>query len=424
MCSVAGFVAIFVFGFAFLWTQAGGVVPGVNDADDYQVAFQTDDVKNVRADSDVTVAGVVVGRVAEQTLEDDGARMVLSLDREVAPLHEGAAVRVGMKSVTGQSQVAIEDGDGPELPDGATLPKSAVRPAVEIDEVLKALDSETREALSETVRSLGEATKGSDKDIQKLMSGLGDLGREGHTALDAIAAQSDDLKTLTKEASTLLDALDTGRGQIANVVRDANRLAESTAGQDEAIKRTMRSMPELLDAARTATGELGELSKPLDPVAADLRAAAPDLDQALHQLPAVSADLRGLLPDLDGVLDKAPATLNRVPTFGTDVRSLVPEAELLLRDVNPMLAYLEPYGRDVGAMLTNFGDSMNKVVENGVVRPLRLAPIFNTGSLRGGTEPLTELDPNHWNNPYPAPGQAADPAPFEGDYPKVERAPK
>lgn len=417
---VLAFVGAFVASFGYFWVKYGGELPDGQD-DTYQVSFRTHDVKNLQELGDVSIAGVVIGRVDRREPAGDKTRVVLNLDRET-PLHQGATVRIGVKGLVGTSYVDIVDGKGPPIPDGTTLPDSSVKPAVDIDEVINTLGPKTRANLRSAVRSLGEATGGTARDTNRLMQGLGMLGRSGHTVLDALASQSRDLQALTREATTLMDTVNTTRGRIAHVVRDAATLTDATAGQREAIESTVRSLPRVLGQARTATDKVSELSGALAPVAKDLNQAAPHLNQALLQLPSVSDDLRGLVPDLDRTLDRAPATLNRVPAFASDVRGLIPGAETMLRDVNPMLAYLRPYGRDIGSMFASFGASMDMVAENGV-RPIRLAPVFDTGTVRGLPVPTT-ADPLTWANPYPKPGTADDPAPYRGEYPRVKREPK
>lgn len=416
------FVAFFIAGLVYFLDSTGVKVPFVSKTSDYRIQFVGKSVKQLAKGSDVTIAGVKVGTVEEMRPQNGKVRVVLHLTQNT-PLHEGASVRVGLKSLIGQSYVDVVDGKGSELPSGTTLKGDSVIPPVDIQEVIDTLGPETRKDLSSAVQSLGQATGGTGKDVSRMMSGLGMLGRNGHTALEAVAAQSDDMKSLVREATVLMDTLDTGRGQIVDVVQNANRLTETTAGQRQALESTMRQLPGLLGSARTATGELKSLSGSLAPVAANLRDAAPGLNTALQQLPAVSRDLRGLLPSLNGTLDEAPATLNRVPTFASDVRNLIPTARTLLRDVNPMLSYLAPYGRDIGAMTASFGAAMDTKIENGV-RPIRLAPIFNTGSVRNVPLYIENLDPTHWNNAYPQPGQAANPRPFEGKYPRVQQEPK
>ena len=417
LISVGGFVAVFAGGFVHFWTGAGGSIPGITGRGQYQISFVTDQVKNLRRSGDASIAGVVVGSVKDETLDGSRTKVTLSLDPDVAPLHQGATVRIGLKSIVGQSYVDIVDGEGTEIPAGGTLPDQAVIEPVDVDEVLGTFDPKTRKALSGTIRSLAATTHGTSGSLDQLMTGLGSLGREGYTAVDAIAAQSDDLRSLVRETTTLMNALDSGQGQIASVVSDARQLTMATSQQKDALAHSMRSMPSFLATARSATGSLTGLGGALAPVAADLRKAAPDLNVALAQLPSTTRDLQGLVPDLDATLTTAPATLKRVPAVGSDLHALLPAAQVTLGDINPMLDYLKPYGRDIGAMFANFGASMDVVSENGV-RPIRVAPIFNTRSLAGNPLPL-KFDPLHWNNPYPAPGQAGNPSPFKGSYPQV-----
>jgi phospholipid/cholesterol/gamma-HCH transport system substrate-binding protein len=387
--------------------------------------MSTKDVQGLINDSEVRIAGVKVGRVTklEAAGEDGAAHIEMTLDDNAVPLHQGVTARIGMKSLIGATFVDVVDGHGPALPSGYQLPQQEILPAVSLESVVRGLDPKTRQALTGTVRSLSAATAGRGQDLGQLAEGLGRLGAQGHTALDAIAAQSDDLTALTGETTQLLDALDTGNGQIVHVVDDARTITGATAGQSAALQQTVKQLPGTLDSAREATGKLSELTGPLAPVAADLKDAAPDLDKALQQLPDTSRDLRGLLPDLKGTLDRAPATLDRVPDLTDDVDALVPPTHELLRDANPALAYAAPYGRDTGAMLASFAASMQTNTENGV-NAVRLAPVINSQSLRGVPVKTAGIDPTNWNNPYAIPGQAGRQAPFSGPYPRLERAPR
>lgn len=422
LATVLGFTLACAVGLGFLWTRAGGTVPLVTEHRAYDVTFASTDIKNLRDLGDVKVAGVTVGRVEETSLGDDGAVVNIALDEEVAPLHEGVTVRVGVKSLVGSSYVEVVDGDGPEIEDGAALPASAVKESVDVDELFNALDAKTRANLSASLRSLDTVTRGRGQELDRLLRGAGRLGTSGHTVLDAVAAQSSELELLSREATQLLATLDTGRGQIATLVRDARTLTGALAGQRTSIEETVRQLPGLLDHVRTGAVKLEELSGPLTPIARHLRVAAPDLNRALVNLPSVTDDLHGLLPALDDSLDAAPATLDRIPPVADDLSGLVPDALATLRDLNPMLAYLAPYGRDTGAMLASFGASMDRVAEDGI-RPIRLAAVFGPGSIRG--VPIrVNPDDLYWTNPYPAPGAAGTGSPWRGEYPRLQREPR
>lgn len=416
--TVLVFVGVFVAGLVFFLRNSGASVPVVDQAP-WHASFVVDDVKNLKVNSEVSIAGVVIGRVSE--LEPDGRRTEVSIDLDQGhgALRTGATARIGVKSVIGQSYVDVVDGSGEPMADGVVLADDDVVPAVDIDEVINTLDPRTRTALREVIRGLGIGTADQAQALDQLMTGLGDLGREGTTVVGAISAQSEDLEALVREAGRLMHALDEGQGQIVEVVTQARDIVAATSAEDAALRESVTKLPGLIGSADAATNELGQLATSLAPVAADLRAAAPGLDQALTQLPSISHELNKMVAPLDGALRAAPATLQRIPAFDRDVTALIPQLEVLLSDVNPMLAYLEPYGRDIGAMFGSFGASMDVAMENGV-KPIRLAPVFNAGSLRGNPLPLT-IDPTTWINPYPRPGTAGQPQPGRGAYPRIER---
>lgn len=415
---VVVFTAACVAGFFLLWVKSGGGVVGFTHSNNYRLTFETDDVKNLRDLGDVSIAGVRVGQVESTEIDGGKAKVVISIDDDVAPLHSGATVRVGVKSLVGSSYVEVIDGNGSSIANNTKLAAESVIPAVDVDELLSTLNPKTRRALSGAVQSLAKATGGTQEQFDQVMTGLGQIG-DGANALDALAAQSDDLQELSRQATVLLNALDTGRGQIADLVGDAQRLTAASAGERNALEETVQALPALVRSAANGAQSLEELSGPLAPIASDLRKAAPDLNTALINLPATTNDLRGLLPSLNGTLDAAPATLSQVPALANDARALLPSLHTLLRDVDPMLSYMAPYGLDLGALFANFGASFDTVAEDGI-KPIRLtATAEGLGSIKGLPIKLPPT-PFFWTNPYPAPHSADQPGPFKGNYPQVQ----
>jgi phospholipid/cholesterol/gamma-HCH transport system substrate-binding protein len=403
--------------FAYLWVNSGGKLPPITKPG-YQVSFEVPRVANLVAYSDVMIAGVPVGKVESVDAQTDGATVTVKLDQG-HPLHEGASVRIRNKTLVEETFVEIADGEGAALANGSTLPSGSARPGVNLDEVIASLDPKTRAALGSTLRSLGNGTSGSRPDVSAALSGLGLVGRQGAPVADALAEQSEDLRELSGNSAALLAALDTRRGQIADLVESANQVAQATSGGAGEIEVAVRTLPTLLDTAREASGGLNRLSVSLRPVAANLAEAAPPLSAALEELPATSADLRALLPSLDGALTKAPATLARVPRLADDVRAIVPHASVALSDVNPMLAYLRPYGPEIASYFTNWNDSLN--AGDGVSRFWRVYPIMNEKSLGGTPVNTHNFAPFNKFSPYPLPGTLQEPRPNERPYPRVKR---
>lgn len=416
--TVLGFALACLVGFGYLWVKAGGSIPGVAGPYGYTVSFNTSDIKNLRSTGDVRIAGVVVGRVESTTADNGKVRVTLSLNSNAAPLHSGVKFRIGVKSLVGSSFVNIVDGTGATLPSGTTVPASAVTPAVDVDELFSMLDAPTRKNLSAAVQGLGVATNGTGQSVSSLMIGLGQIADPGGQVLHDLATQGKDIQDLSLQARRLLDALDTGQGQIADLVSNAQQLTAATAAKREALQSTVRQLPGLIGSLNTGAQSLDQLAGPLAPVAASLRQAAPDLAKALENLPATTNDLHGLLPSLNQTLVEAPATLTALPGFDASLRSLVPTAQATMADVTPMLSYLAPYGEDLGALFGNFGGSFDTVAEDGII-PIRLtATAEGTNTIRGVPVKLPGLGLS-WNNPYPSPLTVDQPSPFKGAYPRV-----
>ncbi|GAB3141345.1 hypothetical protein GCM10027258_23800 [Amycolatopsis stemonae] len=421
---VLAFVLACVVFLGFLLAQSGANVPLLGKSAGYRVSVRVSDVDNLVSFSDVQLAGLNCGKVAGIEREGDKVRLDLDLDDAAAPLHQGVTVQVSEKSLAGQSYVKLVDGSGPELPGGTVLADSAAKPSVQLHDVLASLDQPTRDALGSTLRSLGQATNGSADDIGRGMTGLAKLGRDGHTALDALSAQSTDLRALMAQSTTLLNALDTGQGQIADLVTDANRLTTATAGQRQAVEAALRQLPGVVGSTQTAADKFTALSGSLAPVAADLKAAAPALNTALNQLPQSTKDLRALLPSLGTTLDRSPATLQRIPVAGQDLRALAPTLGETLRDVNPMLRYLQPFGKDITAFFAGFNSVWAYKAEDGLT-VLRLAAVNITSQILKTGLPLpADVGPLIKSNPYPLPGMSGTPTLYTGPYPHVERDPQ
>ncbi|WP_176440062.1 MlaD family protein [Haloechinothrix alba] len=415
---VAAFAAATVGFIGYLWMQSGGNIPGITTPD-YRLTAEVPHAQNLVPHSDVMIAGIRAGTVETIEQRGDSVALKLHLDSDAAPVREGAQVQVSQKTLVGQSYVKLIDGDGEKLPSGSKLPESAALESVDLRTVLQSLDEPTLDALSKSIQTLGGATEDTQESLTALFEGLGSIGRTGHTATQALAAQSGDLEQLLAQSTELLDTFDTRQGQIARVVEDAQQLTQATAGQNEALEQSIRSLPGVLDSAKTASEKVAELSGDLAPVAEDLKKAAPGLDAALQELPAVSRDVRTLLPTLDNVLDRSPATLRKIPRFSDDVDPVVPVIQDVLRDVNPMLEYLRPYGPDVAAFFANWHAAMDYQDEDGNTY-LRLKPTVDDQTVK--PNPTANLAPTlRENNPYPAGGSMDDPQPFTGDFPRVER---
>lgn len=384
----------------------------------YKVSVTMDNVDNLVTAGQVQEAGVQIGRVDSVAFNGKGGVTVtFQIDSAQAPLHQGLKVRVGTRSLVGETYLDVTDGKGAAIPASTKLPSSAVEDGVQLHDVLASLDATTRGQLSDLLREAGASTADTSDSVDALATALGDLGRSGNVALDALASQSKSLTALSSQTVQVLNALDAGNGQIVDLVQRADALTKSTAAQDQALRSTIRQLPGVLSTAANASTSLSGLANALSPVAANLRASAPNLSTALEQLPSSLHDLRAMLSPLSSVLAEAPATLTRVPVTTSDLDALLPIAMNTTSQVNPMLAYLRPYGADLATYFANFNAVLNYRDENGAYY-LRLTPLVNTHSPQIPVK--TDGLLGNYTNAYPGPHKGSNPGPFTGTFPHIE----
>src|SRR5688500_11580565 len=128
----------------------------------YRVHVTLDNAGQLVKGNQVKVGGRPVGLVESIELQDDArARIEVSIEDELAPLHEGTVMTLRATSLTGIANryLALEPGrnDRPEIPDGGEVRAEDGRDAVDLDQILNTLDAQTQRDLQALVRNAADA---------------------------------------------------------------------------------------------------------------------------------------------------------------------------------------------------------------------------------------------------------------------------
>lgn len=353
--SVIAFITSMLVVFGVFYVKFGGSIPHLTN-NNYQVTAQFTDIQNLVSSGDVEMAGVPVGVVTSEQRAGRYVKVTMDLHRN-APLHQGTTVQIRPKDTLNETYVQIFDGNGPTLRNHSTLPPSAQVNNTTLNDVLNKLDPPTRAATGQLLQELQVDTAGQGDNLGEILSGLGDVGRTGHTVYDIMASQSADLQQLVKQTATLMAVLDEGQGQIADLTTASQKVNQVTAQNADSLGQVIQALPPLLTNVQNSSSSVQTLSQTLNPIATNLRAAAPDLNASLVGLQPEYVQLRGLLPTLQTTLQESPATLLPVQTTASDLTSLAPVAGYFLSEFNPFVEYMQAYRRDTAAFISNFGAS-------------------------------------------------------------------
>src|SRR5213595_1567965 len=130
----------------FLWLSFGGSVPLKPKGYRFQVAFP--ETAQLGDYADVRMAGVSIGKVRSKSLDaaDNRTLVTIELDRRAAPLRSNAKAILRQKTLLGETYVELTPGtkNAPFLKENGRLANSQVARTVELDEIFRAFDPETR----------------------------------------------------------------------------------------------------------------------------------------------------------------------------------------------------------------------------------------------------------------------------------------
>ena len=120
----------------------------------------------------VQVGGVPVGSVTNITLTSDfKARITIHVDSSLTPLHEGTIAEIRVPSLDRSGQplrgADARSEQSAALASGATLPASATREVVDLDQLFNTLNPKTRKGLQQFIQGTAEQYAGAGQDLGK-----------------------------------------------------------------------------------------------------------------------------------------------------------------------------------------------------------------------------------------------------------------
>jgi phospholipid/cholesterol/gamma-HCH transport system substrate-binding protein len=125
--------------------------------------------------AEVRVSGVHIGTVTEITDSRDGNALVRMALQPGIQLRQDIRAVIRPKTLLGEKFVELIRKQGSNqdyLSNGAVIPTAQTGQAVEIDDILNAMDAPTRKAMSESFRQLGIALDGQQQEISAALPPL------------------------------------------------------------------------------------------------------------------------------------------------------------------------------------------------------------------------------------------------------------
>jgi phospholipid/cholesterol/gamma-HCH transport system substrate-binding protein len=393
----------------FLWLSFGGSVPLRPEGYRVEVAFP--EATQLAQSAEVRISGVKVGRV--RTVEPNERTgltdSVLEIDSRYAPIPKDTRAILRQKTLLGETYVELSPGSAGSgtdrrLADGGKLPQGQVAETVELDEILRAFDPETRRQFSVWLDQQGLAVGDNAEAISDALGSLTPFAEQTDEVLKVLNTQSAETRSLVRDTGEVFAALTERQGQLRDLIVNSNRVWETTARRDAELADTFRVLPTFLREGRTTTRRLTQFARNTNPLIDQLRPAARQLSPTLVELDKLAPDLRGFLEDLDPLVRVSRRGLPATARVLDNTRPLLRRLDPFLRQFTPIVDYLGLYKREIAAFFAN-DSAVTQATDtaqsrSGQVHYLRTQNPSNPEIMAGYP---TRLSTNR-SNPYIAPG--------------------
>jgi virulence factor Mce-like protein len=349
----------FAVGAIVLAVIAVGCYFGFTKSNPFAHPFKVDAVfeqaTNIKPNSPVRIAGVNVGKVTGLKRQPGTPTSVVTMELQdrALPLHKDATAKVRPRIfLEGNFFVDLSPGtpSAPVLGDGDTLPMTQTAAPVQLDQVLTALQSDSRDDLQTILDEYGKAltakpTPAQDRAQDAAVRGetaaqsLNDATRTAGRALRGTAITNEavlgtephDLSSLIGSLGKVSAALDTRETELGSLVTNFNRTMAAFAGESSSLRTSIRLLSPTLHTASTTLRDLNTSFPATRAFAKDILPgvrATPGTIAAARPWIAQTRRLLGKdeLRGLTAQLQPATADLSRVVDVSL---SLLPQADLL-----------------------------------------------------------------------------------------------
>lgn len=289
----------------------------------YEVKATFANSANIATNSPVRIAGVDVGKVVGTERDGDATTVTFTVSGAGQPIHDDAFATIKPRIfLEGNFFIELSPGSpsAPELSSGDTIPVGRTATAVQIDEVLSALQSPVRADLSHLLESYGNALTHkptAEEDLTQLpevhgvtgagaLNGAlkygGDAGRYSSQVTNALlGTQQRDLSRLVASAGRTFSAFAANTEDLQGLITNFDVFTGALANQSTNLATTVHLLAPTLQVAHTSLVNLNKTLPPLRTYAIELRPAVAELPALITASKPWLAQMRPLLSGKEGL---------------------------------------------------------------------------------------------------------------------------
>ena len=342
----------------------------------------------------VQVGGVPVGSVTNIELSKNYEAIVtIHIEGSLTPLHLGtvAQVRVPSLATVADRYIQLSPGpnSAPELKPGTTLPASATREVVDLDQLFNTLNPATRKGLQEVIQGFAEQFAGASRAYGQSVEYFPAATSATDHFFHELVLDQPVFTHFLVETAKAVTTIAGRKEQLTDLIENANTTFHAIGSQQEDLAEGLKELPVALRAGN-------QVFAGIPPTFAKLSTFIEASKPTNKPLNTLFTKLRPLLVTATPVVSNFALAFNRpgpnndltdfantLPKLAKALSTASPATVTTLRESVPITAFLGPYSPDLNGTLRTFGQAGAYYDANG--HYVRISPIFPDFKLTGNT---------------------------------------
>ncbi|MBY9074731.1 MCE family protein [Nocardioides sp. WL0053] len=287
-------------------------LPLIGGGDTYYAAFS--EAGGLKANDEVRVAGVRVGKVQSVDLDGDHVRVEFTVERGVDFGAETAA-NIKVKTLLGAMYLALDPAGSGQLEEGAEIPRERTTSPYDVVDAFEGLASTSEridtDRLATSLDTLSTLMQDTPEEFRGALRGMSALSQN-------IAARDAQLNELLGNMQKVSKVLADRNGDLVTLMEDGDKLFRALVARREAVHNLL-----------VATSQLSrELTLLVRQTRADLKPALDNLDSVVDMLNRNQENLDNSLRLMAPFYRVFANTLGTGPWFDTYIQNLPPVPQI------------------------------------------------------------------------------------------------
>jgi phospholipid/cholesterol/gamma-HCH transport system substrate-binding protein len=221
----------------------------------------------------VDVAGVEVGQVGAVHLQDGRAVVTMNIFKKYAPIYRDATVLLRPRTPLKDMYLSLDPGttEAGAVPSGGTLPVANTSPDVNVEQILSALDVDTRNYLLLLLSGGAQAfqdpgAKGTApsadavSDLRGTFKRFAPLNRETQTFTKLLATRHRNISRSIHNLQLVTNSLGSVNTQLTSLIRSSNTNFSAISSQDANLQQALTLLPGTLVQTDKTLGKVQTFS--------------------------------------------------------------------------------------------------------------------------------------------------------------------